>query len=183
MNDHGTGCFPSIATLMIDTSLSNKAVITHIKKASEAGFLDVSLHGYSGQKWKRNEYKISLPNHNKVVNVSPEGGEPDDQKVVNEVHTNTPVNTPKNNKIIIKEFEYFWQAYGSHGSRKTALDKYIIVRRKTDQQTLLDANKRYDQHLKIEDWKKKRGCTVWLNQEGWVDVFPSAPYVKPSWQM
>ena len=110
MNDHGEGAYPNIETLMKDASLSNKAVITHIQNAQKAGFLSVNKHGFSGQKWRRNEYKISYPDTQKVVNevhvdtekvvnLSPEGGEPHDQKVVNEVHTITPLITPKNSPI------------------------------------------------------------------------------------
>lgn len=107
MNDHGEGAFPSIETLMKDSSLSNRAVITHIKKAQQDGFLEVSQHGFSGQAWRRNEYCISIPKvvnevHNvdeKVVNLTTEGGEPNDIKVVNEVHTITPVNSPINSPV------------------------------------------------------------------------------------
>lgn len=181
MNDHGGGCFPSIKTLMVDASLSNKAVITHIQKAQAAGFITVGSHGFSGQGWKRNEYHVSFPASNKVVNLTPEGGEPHAQKVVNEVHTNTPLNTPKNTKYI-KDFEIFWLAYGQHGSKKNALDKYLKIRTSVEQETLLKANLDYDAHLKTEDWKQKRLLTTWFNQEGWNDKY-EVKWKKPSWQM
>lgn len=108
MNDHGEGAFPSIRTLMKDTSLSNRAVILHIKKAQEEGYLKVSQHGLGGQAWKRNEYRISIPkvvtlttkggdsDDTKVVTLTTEGGDPNDQKVVTQGHTNTPSNSPSN---------------------------------------------------------------------------------------
>lgn len=107
MNDHGEGAFPSIETLMQDTSLSNRAVITHIQKAKEAGFLRVSQHGFSGRNWKRNEYRISIPKavnevHDQedgAVNLATRGSEPNDIKAVNEVHTITPYNSPSNSPI------------------------------------------------------------------------------------
>lgn len=79
---------------------------------------------------------------------------------------------PDNKKNIQKEFEGFWITYGKHGSKKKALDKFIIVRKKTSYEILIKANKTYDQHLKIEDWKKKRHMVTWLNQEGWNDEYP-----------
>ncbi len=68
MNDAGESCYPSIALLCEETGLSNRTVIDHIEKAAQAGWIVVDQHGFSGQKWKRNEYRIAWP---KVV----EGGE------------------------------------------------------------------------------------------------------------
>ena len=181
MNEHGGGCFPAIKTLMVDSSLSNKAVITHIQKAQEAGFITVGIHGFSGQGWKRNEYHIAFPNTDKVVNVIPKGGEPNDHKVVNEVHTNTPLNTPKNIKYI-KDFEELFIAYGKVGNRKLSMAKYQIARRTVDQETLLKAIKLYDAHLKAEDWKQKRSLQAWLHQEGWTEEW-QVKTVRKSWMM
>lgn len=102
MNDMGESCYPSIETLCEETGLSNRAVITHLKLAVEAGFISCDKHGFSGQKWARNEYKATFPplkvvnevHHleDKAVNVVPEGSERSDEKAVNDVHTNYPVN-------------------------------------------------------------------------------------------
>ena len=181
MNDHGGGCFPSIKTLMIDSSLSNTAVITHIKKAQNAGFITVGLHGYSGQGWKRNEYHMAFADSKKVVNLTTEGGEPNDHKAVNEVHTNTSLNTPKNTKYI-KDFEELFIAYGKVGNRKLSMVKYEIARRTVNQETLLKAIKLYDAHLKIEDWKQKRSLQAWLHQEAWTEEYKVKP-VRKSWMM
>lgn len=105
MNDDGKGAFPSIKTLMADASLSNKAVIKHIKLAEEMGYIKVSKLGLAGQKWRQNNYEIAFPELNKVVNEvhldsseggepQSKGGEPQGNKVVNEVHTITPMNSP-----------------------------------------------------------------------------------------
>lgn len=129
MNDHGDGAFPSIKTLMVDASLSNRAVITHIQNAVDAGFLEVTKHGFAGRKWRRNEYKICYPEvQNKpddvvnevhhhdddAVNLTTEGGEPGDVKVVNEVHSITPVNSPENTPMrageAISEKEFWGQS-------------------------------------------------------------------------
>ena len=181
MNDHGGGCFPSIKTLMVDSSLSNTAVITHIKKAQDAGFLTVGSHGFSGQGWKRNEYHMAFADSKKVVNLTIEGGEPNDKKVVKEVHTNTPLNTPKNKKYI-KDFEELFIAYGKVGNRKLSMVKYEIARRTVDQETLLKAIKLYDAHLKAEDWKQKRSLQAWLHQEAWTEEY-KVKYLRKSWSM
>ncbi|MBL1422445.1 MAG: helix-turn-helix domain-containing protein [Alphaproteobacteria bacterium] len=124
INDMGTGAYPTIKTIAEDTKLSPKSVITHLQKAREAGFLRVKKHGFGGQKWARNEYFAVYPDEKggeprsktgeieqkggeprskkavnlvpKAVNLVPEGGEPNDQKAVKEVHTNIPVNIPVN---------------------------------------------------------------------------------------
>jgi hypothetical protein len=61
MNDAGESCFPSIATLMKECSLSNRSVIDHIKQAKEAGWIKVGLHGFGGQKWRSHEYTCAIP--------------------------------------------------------------------------------------------------------------------------
>lgn len=115
MNDAGESCYPSIELLCEETGLSNRSVITHLKVAEEGGWIVVDKHGFSGQKWARNEYRIAWPNsptepkgeppkavndvhhlgEGKVVkevhHLQGEGSEPNDKKAVKEVHTNYPV--------------------------------------------------------------------------------------------
>lgn len=107
MNDMGESCYPSIETLCEETGLSNRAVITHLKLAVDAGFISCDKHGFSGQKWARNEYKATFPpikvvnevHHleEKAVNVVPEGSERSDIKAVNDVHTSSSINYSINN--------------------------------------------------------------------------------------
>jgi len=108
MNEMGESCFPTIETLCEETSLSNRAVITHLKKAEEAGFIRTSKHGFAGRKWARNEYVATFPQPIKVVNdvhhlvdevvnLVQQGSERDDIKVVNDVHTSTSINSSINN--------------------------------------------------------------------------------------
>lgn len=114
MNEVGESCFPSIETLADKTKLSSRAVITHLDIAEKAGFISRHKHGFKGQKWARNEYKATFPpvdnckkavndvHHleEKVVNEVRKGSEPDDKKVVNEVHTNYPYNYPVNKPVV-----------------------------------------------------------------------------------
>lgn len=122
MNDAGQSCYPSIELLCKETGLSNRAVITHLQNAAEAGWISVAKHGFAGQRWANNEYKMAWPgnfgigvgpekvvNHvhdhkekvvneihhlnKKVVNLVPKGSERGDEKVVNDVHTSTSLNS------------------------------------------------------------------------------------------
>ena len=132
MDDHGSGAFPSMETMAADAGLSKRAVIKQIQIATDAGFIVVSKHGYGGQKWARNEYKIAFPSTKRgepdsppipekvvnddhqldqeggelespplaeVVNDVPKGGEPDDTKVVNQVHSISPLTSPLNSPV------------------------------------------------------------------------------------
>lgn len=111
MNDMGESCFPSIETLCEETSLSNRAVITHLEIAEKEGFISRARHGFAGQKWARNEYKATFPRlennekavndvhhlDEKAVNVVHEGSERHDKKAVNDVHTSTSIELSINN--------------------------------------------------------------------------------------
>lgn len=68
MDMDGGSCFPSIRLIAERTGLSVQAVVTHIKKAVDEGFLQVSVRGFTGQGWRRHEYKATFP---------PEGVQPD----------------------------------------------------------------------------------------------------------
>jgi hypothetical protein len=104
MNEVGDGCYPSIARLVAETGLSNRAVTTHIAKAAVAGWVQVSKHGFAGQRWKRSEYRAAWPKGSEPGSPRlpeggerrSEGGEPNDKKVVKEVHSILPLNIPKN---------------------------------------------------------------------------------------
>ena len=113
MNDAGESCFPSIATLVEETGLSNRSVIDHIRSAKEAGWLKVGLHGFGGQKWRSHEYACATPEAGEAPSPGTEkggepaspaqqkGGEPPSKKVVKEVHSiSTRDNTTKDNQEI-----------------------------------------------------------------------------------
>ncbi|WP_073833039.1 helix-turn-helix domain-containing protein [Pseudovibrio exalbescens] len=122
MNSFGESCYPSVETLAEYTSLSKRAVIDHLRQAREAGWIEVSSHGFRGQKWKRNEYTPRWPDRDLVASCgvinderggeggSPprgknargkeaEGGEgelpPPSKKVVKEVHEGGYRDAPK----------------------------------------------------------------------------------------
>lgn len=60
-NDAGEACYPSTRLLAEETGLSERAVITHLAKARELGWLHVSKHGFAGQRWASNQYMPSFP--------------------------------------------------------------------------------------------------------------------------
>jgi hypothetical protein len=61
MNDHGEGCYPSIEQLCKDTSLSERTVFYHLKKAEAEGFLIKDKRELPGKKWAANEYRAAIP--------------------------------------------------------------------------------------------------------------------------
>lgn len=61
VNDVGQSAYPSTKLLAEETGLSERAVITHLHEASEAGWLRICKHGFGGQKWARNEYYPAMP--------------------------------------------------------------------------------------------------------------------------
>jgi hypothetical protein len=112
MNDAGESCFPTISTLCSETGLSKQTIITHLDLARDAGWVVIGKHGFKGQRWANNDYKISWPHMEdgqgdlppsnkggqtdttKVVNLAAEGGQLGITKVVKEVDSSTPSNTP-----------------------------------------------------------------------------------------
>lgn len=117
MNDAGESCFPSIETLCSETGLSKPTVISSLKASEQAGFIEVSKHGYAGQKWARNQYKATFPelknsdektpeiiaenetkNTDKAVKpfnrLKDEGGKAILPKAVKPFNSNYPINYP-----------------------------------------------------------------------------------------
>lgn len=105
MNDHGEGCYPSQERVAEDTSLTKRAVIVHIKKAIDAGWLKKDKRGLRGYRWDANEYRAAMPKGMNHVHPSSAktGDEPDSPHAeegcttftpgVNDVHPNSPPNS------------------------------------------------------------------------------------------
>lgn len=105
MSDVGESCFPSIDTISAETGLSRRAVIEHLRKAKDLGWVKVGLHGFRGQKWKSHEYTVAVPEggyaespaSEKAVTFAHEAGDFHDKKVVTEGNPNsTRSNSPEN---------------------------------------------------------------------------------------
>jgi hypothetical protein len=123
MDATGGSCFPPISEVVELTGLDKKTVLKHLDIAEEHGWIEISQHGFRGQKWKRNEYiarwpgrdivgerhadiedegggAAPPPSETKVVEMPPEGGGNGSIKVVEQLHqdkilpTNIPINSP-----------------------------------------------------------------------------------------
>lgn len=110
MNDLGDGCYPTVETLVENTGLSKRSIITHIAMAVDAGWLEKRLHGFKGSEWRNNEYRACFPDdyalQNRGAGDAPQpekrgaagahGGAGDAPNVVQEVHPILPVDTSNN---------------------------------------------------------------------------------------
>lgn len=78
MDATGGSCFPPISELVDLTGLDKKTVLKHLELAEEKGWIEVSQHGFRGQRWKRNEYIARWPGRdlagNPVSTNDDEGG-------------------------------------------------------------------------------------------------------------
>lgn len=196
MNDVGDGCYPSIERQVQDTGLSKRSVITHLKKALEAGFLVKEKHGYAGQKWARNEYRASYPKgganddmyYEKVVQPLHKGGANDDQKVVQQLHTNSPYNSQVELSskrardpfgFIESSFKQVWNAYPlkRRGSISQARDRWAEIVNDSDPQKEAE---RYVEAIRwlVEnhgDWNRAGGKYIpalhnFLDQPAYLEV-------------
>jgi len=121
MDATGGSCYPPVSELVELTGLDKKTVLKHLEIAENNGWIEVSQHGFRGQKWKRNEYVARWPGRDlsgdaarmsddeggggvpppfeeKVVEMVPEGGGTGSMKVVEELHQDKilPANLPAN---------------------------------------------------------------------------------------
>lgn len=125
MNDTGDGCYPTTKQLAEASGLSERAVCEHIGKATAAGWLVVTVHGFKGQKWKNNQYEAAWPEEKsrapddgkvltedqcqgtdgksaaseKALIVVPIGTDPDDRKALTEGQSTSPITNPITNTL------------------------------------------------------------------------------------
>lgn len=107
MNEVGGGCYPTTKELARATGLAERTVCIHIRKAVEAGWLEVSAHGFKGQKWKNHQYQAAWPetkgtergsvaSEGKALSLTTKGTEFDDTKALSHAQSILPVNTSNN---------------------------------------------------------------------------------------
>lgn len=178
MNELGQSCYPTIKQQMEDTGLSNRAVITHLQAAQEAGFLTITKEKHGNQDWIHNAYIATYPDQNPVnvvhppqenrVNVVPRPSEPDDRNPVNVVHTNTPLNSPINTPL---DFEIFWDLYPRKTGKQAALRQYEKTSKKMTARSLFIYLQAFvDAHNKAgTDKQFVMEASKWLYQERWND--------------
>lgn len=73
VNDAGEPCYPTVRMLAKETGLSARVVIVHLDKGKADGWIEVGKHGFSGQKWATNEYKLSWPEDRNSVDSAKKG--------------------------------------------------------------------------------------------------------------
>lgn len=100
MDAEGGSCFPSISELVTLTGLDKKTVRKHVLIAERAGWLEIGVGMFSGQRWRRQSYRARWPDgfggNGKVGEMAPKGGGIDAQKVGEPFprDNNTPINSP-----------------------------------------------------------------------------------------
>lgn len=85
LNDGDDSVFPSTKTLAEDTGLSERAVITHIHEAAEAGWIKINKLGANGQAWARNCYQPAIPDGFSTSKGTEQGSAPLEEKALNDV--------------------------------------------------------------------------------------------------
>lgn len=77
MKADGSDAYPSTLTIAKDASLTERAVITHLEKAEQLGWIVRQVRGVSGQGWKRHSYQPAFPKGTEARSVRTcEGTEP-----------------------------------------------------------------------------------------------------------
>lgn len=222
INDAGQAAFPSIDQQAADTGLSRRAVITHLKSVegrwlsvSKHGYggqkwarneylprlpdeADLDVAGVPEE--QKGGERGSPPSAKKLGKggergsppSGPEGGEPDDRKVVNVVHPNrpeeittTPHSPPKGGDLLAvtgealrRWFEAeFWPKYPKRVGKADALVQ--LDRLHPDAQLLAHIAQGLDHRLAAERHAKAKGAFFaawpdphrWLRKRRWSDRF------------
>lgn len=137
MNAKNTSAYPSQDELARCSGMSRSSVFRHLQKAEAAGFIEVSKHGFAGQKWANNEYNAVIPCSEKVVSqrldllneacvTETQRSGQSDIKLVSDRPTNTPINQQSISLAEEKiEFSVFWKAYPETTGQNPALSKNL----------------------------------------------------------
>lgn len=202
MNDHGTGCYPSIVTIAKACGLKERAIYNHISDAEKYGFLIRSKRNIAGQKWASNEYKASYPSYMTLDNSgsgnsvqeesTPQdvgvhhgaGVHEDAGKGCTTVHTNSPYNSPidikekkykKKENDLVSRFDEFWEQYGKIGNKQQAIKSYNkLIKGGTLHETIIGGVEKYQAYARANNTERKyiKHASTWLNNRGWEDDYP-----------
>ena len=108
MDNNTCECFPSEALIAKEASLTERCVVNHIKRLKDKLYIHVRKEK-GGQGWNKNCYRgvIRPEYHSESIKEEDEfetkGGEYKDQKVVNEIQSNSSINSSYNSIDISKD--------------------------------------------------------------------------------
>ncbi|WP_102867630.1 ArsR/SmtB family transcription factor [Pseudovibrio exalbescens] len=54
-------CYQSIEELAAGCGLSKRTVIKHLRIVEDAGWIKVTFHGFTDQRWRRHSYALAFP--------------------------------------------------------------------------------------------------------------------------
>ena len=115
--DNNTGeCFPSEELIAKESGLSIRCVVMHIKKLKQNFYITIKKEK-GGQGWNRNMYKALLRPAYAALSYDEEsasdakGHANEGKKVVQEMHSNSSINSSNNSIEIDSFFNQFWEMY------------------------------------------------------------------------
>jgi len=116
MDNNSCECFPSEALIAKEASLTERCVVNHIKKLKDKLYIHIRKEK-GGQGWNKNCYKgiIRPEYHSEPLKEEGEsetkGSEYEDQKDMNEIQSNSSINSSNNSIEIDSFFNQFWEMY------------------------------------------------------------------------
>lgn len=116
MDNNSGECFPSEELIAKESGLSIRCVVMHIKKLKQNFYISIKKEK-GGQGWNRNMYKALLRPAYAALSLDEEsatdakGHANDGQKVVQEMHSNSSINSPYNSIDKKSFFNQFWEMY------------------------------------------------------------------------
>jgi len=155
MNADGKDCYPTTKRIAEETGLSERSVCTHLKKATETGWLFAFRKGDSGQAWSRHQYRPNVPKGTEPPSAPlAEGTEPHDIKALNVVQSSSSVSSsipsraiPKKNGSYPVEFETIWSLYpkrtGANSKRAAFRAWQARLKAGVPQEEILNGVRRY----------------------------------------
>ena len=165
--DEHNECFPSYKTLGKMTELSKSTIIRCIKQLQEKNIISVKeryTNINDGARQTSNLYTLNI--QNETV------GYQNDTHPLPSVKPH--ITNHKEPNIYTKEFEEFWKIYPNNsGSKRKAFESYnkaVHVKKKIDEDMLLNICKKFSNNMMGKDIKYIPHCTTWLNQERWETV-------------
>ena len=165
-DEEGT-CYPSYSHIAKIIGLkTTKGVRLAIKEFEELGYLRIEHRIAEHGGYTSNKYHLTLGGISDDPSIS------NDQSLVSSDTSNTKDKTKTNTDS--DSFIEFWKIYPNNsGSKRKAFESYnkaVHVKKKIDEDMLLNICKKFSNNMMGKDIKYIPHCTTWLNQERWETV-------------